>query len=207
MLGIQNSFVRNITQHGFKLVGQAVVRFKFDDPVSINILKKYELDKLPEGYTITDWNNDYFEQTAQVIHESFKDASDSKFDPRFLTLEGSKDIVNKIVQSIYGTFLPESTKVLLYQNNVAGICFANITAAPIANIPLIGIIQEHKKKGFGKHLLKMAMESTIKGILEGKIIASEINASVETDNYPALRMYRKVGFKEDYTYPHAFFEK
>ena len=33
---------------------------------------------------------------------------------------------------------------------------------------------------------------------------TEVNASTETDNYPALKMYRRLGFKEDYYYPQAY---
>ena len=38
----------------------------------------------------------------------------------------------------------------------------------------------------------------------GKREFSEINVTTETNNYKALKMYRKVGFKEDYCYPQAY---
>ena len=34
----------------------------------------------------------------------------------------------------------------------------------------------------------------------------EINVTTETNNYKALKMYRRVGFKEDYCYPQAYLE-
>ena len=38
----------------------------------------------------------------------------------------------------------------------------------------------------------------------GKRNFSEINTTTETDNYQALKMYRHLGFKEDYSYPQSY---
>ncbi|OGI30530.1 MAG: hypothetical protein A2287_03315 [Candidatus Melainabacteria bacterium RIFOXYA12_FULL_32_12] len=204
MLGIQESFTRDISLLGFKLIGQAIVKFKFDNIISYQILKNLTLPELPEGYRIATWQNEYFEQASQAIHDTFKTATDTNFDPRFLTLEGSKDVVNKIVSNIFGFFLPECTAVIIHNDELIGVCFADITDVLTANIPLIGVKQAHKNKGFGKYLLKNSVASIIESIQQGKIYATEVNAAVETDNFAALRMYRKIGFKEDYTYPHAY---
>ena len=100
--------------------------------------------------------------------------------------------------------MPEATSILLYNGAAEGVCFINLTNAVIANIPLIGVRKGHKNKGFGKHLLKHSLLELLKLISQGKIISCEINATVETDNFPALRMYRSIGFREDFTYPHAY---
>ena len=204
MLGIQESFVRDIAQLEFRMVGQAVVRFKFTDRTSPLIFKNLVIPEIHSGYSLADWNDEYFDQASEVINQSFKDTADTNFDPRYLTYEGSKELVYRITSGIFGTFLPEATTVLLYEDNVAGVCFVNMTNAIIANIPLIGIKNQHINKGFGKLLLKSSVEKVIKMIINAKIMANEINATVETDNYAALRMYRKIGFREDYTYPHAY---
>ncbi|MDD3013537.1 MAG: hypothetical protein PHC34_07535 [Candidatus Gastranaerophilales bacterium] len=204
LLGIQDSFVREIPQLGFKMVGQAIVRFKFTDRTSPLIFKNLVTSEIQQGYSIEEWKDEYFNQASEVIHESFKNASDAKFDPRFLTLEGSKEIVHRITAGIFGTFLPEATSVLVNNGNVEGVCFVNMTNAIISNIPLIGIKRPNNNKGYGKLLLKNSVEKVIKMIINAKIMANEINATVETDNYPALRMYRKIGFREDCTYPHAY---
>lgn len=204
MLGVQETFVKDLAWLGFKLIGQAIVKFKFDNLISYKIFTSLELPELPEGYVMTTWNDEYFEQASQAIHDTFKTASDANFDPRFLSLDGSKEITHRIITNVFGLFLPECTSVLLYNGEVAGICFANITNVLNANVPLIGVKKEHKNKGFGKYLLKNTVGSIIKHLQEGKIYASEVNAAVETDNFPALRMYRKIGFREEYTYPHAY---
>ena len=204
MLGHQDNFVCDITHYGFKLIGLAVVRFKFDNTDSLTILNSIESPKMPDGYHIENWSNVYKDKACEIINESFKTASDALFDPRFLTKEGCDDIIDKIVENIYGDFLPEATKILFYKNEPVGICFVNITGGTIANIPLVGIKNAHHKKGLGEILVHSAVAHCYKLLKDNKLNISEINASVETDNFAAIKMYRYVGFKEDYHYPQAY---
>ena len=105
LLGIQQSFMREIVQVGFKMVGQTIVKFPFDSPLSDKIRKKVNLADLPEDYELTEWKPEYFEQACDVIFESFSKAKDTLFDPRFLTLEGTRDVLTKITTEEYGVFL------------------------------------------------------------------------------------------------------
>lgn len=201
MLGNQSGFVEEITNYGFKLVGLAVVRFMFDNEASIKILNAHKPVELPSGYTVGNWKPEYFDKGVNIINNAFKNASDALFDTRFLSKEGCTDILEKLTKSIYGEFLPDCTSVLLFKNEPVGVCFANITGGKIGNIPLVGIIKEHRYKGFGELLV----HNTLKVALDKyKNTLSELNASAETDNYPAIRMYRRLGFKEDYCYPQAY---
>lgn len=206
MLGYQDRHVRLTGHLGFKLLGQAVVKFKLDNLFTYKIFTNLTLPDLPSGYTIDVWQDEYLDSASEVINESFKNASDAKFDPRFLSLEGSKDIVSKIVTGLFGTFLPDCTHVLKYQGNVVGVCFANVASVRLANVPLIGIKADHKGKKLGEYLLYMTIAAVIQHIKEGLLPMNEVNAAVETDNFAALKMYRKIGFREDYTYPHAYYK-
>lgn len=206
LLGIQESFTKEIAPLGFKFAGQAIVRFLFNDFASSKIIESLTLPELPEGYEITSWKNEYFEQAYEVIFDAFKNQSDINFDPRFTSLDGSKEVVEKIASGMFGDFLAESTSVLLYNGHVEGICFTNLTTPFIANIPLIGVKSGHNNKGFGKYLLKNSVEILVNQVKANKLSLQEINATAETDNYPALRMYRKIGFREDFTYPHAYYK-
>lgn len=201
MLGAQDQFTPEITKYGFKLVGLAVERFELSNLHSVQIFKNFTPQKLPEGYKITQWDAKYCDDVINVINTAFKNTSDALFDPRFSSKEGCTDILNKIVTSVYGKFLPECTSVLLLNEKPVGICFTNITAGRIANIPLIGMGSEHCSKGLGEAMLQSAMNKLITNYLNQ---ISELNASTETDNYPALKMYRRLGFKEDYYYPQAY---
>ena len=201
MLGSQEEFTPEITNFGFKLIGLSVVRFYFENTASREIFKNYKPLPLPDGYKIMSWESKYADDIVNVINTAFANTSDALFDPRFLTQEGSKDILDKITNNIYGKFLPDCTSVLLYNDKPVGICFANITAGRIANIPLIGMGKEHCSKGLGLSLLHSSMKKLLS--YYGSTL-SEVNASTETDNYPALKMYRRLGFKEDYYYTQAY---
>ncbi len=207
MLGAQEKFVQNIaSDFKFKLVGQAVVTFKFDEAFSYQILKKAKINALPEGYTTLEWDDKYFDAASDIIFETFKTSKDSLFDPRFKSFDGSKQLVNNIVSGLFGNFLANATTILLYEGTPVGISFCNLATPILANVPLIGIKSGHKKKGLAKYILRNTLEEIISLINKGQIFPAELNAAVETDNYPALKMYRRLGFEEDYTYPHAYFD-
>ncbi len=204
MLGLQETFVRDITQLGFSLIGQAIVNFKFDDIINYQILLKSANDMLPEGYSVTDWKDEYFDDVSGVIYETFKDASDSNFDPRFTSFEGAKDVVGKIVTGVFGMFVPEATSVLFHNGNIEGIAFVCIPTIKLANIPLIGVTKNNRNLGIGKYLLKNCLNGIIEQLKNKNIFVNSVNAAVETDNFPALKMYRKIGFREDMIYSHAY---
>lgn len=204
MIGSQKSFVTDITHYGFKLVGLAVLRFMFKDAscesiLNISILK----DKGPD-YALTNWDNKYLEEAIEIVQKAFENTSDALFDPRFTSLEGTRDILTKIVDGSYGEFLPEATSVLLYKGKPCGFCFVNITGGKIANVPIFAIAPEHQGKSLSKHLLKKSVQTLLDWVKADKRQFTEINTTTETDNYQALKMYRHIGFKEDYAYPQAY---
>ena len=201
MLGTQDEFTPEITNYGFKLVGLAVERLIFSNLNSLEVFKAYKSKALPEGYKIVEWDSKYIDDVVNVINTSFINTSDALFDPRFESIDGCKDILNKITSNVYGRFLSDCSSILLYNKKPVGICLANITAGKIANIPLVGITKDHCGKGLGEALLNMTLTRLINRHLNH---LTEVNASTETDNYPALKMYRRMGFKEDYYYPQAY---
>ena len=204
MIGSQAEFISDIAQYGFKFVGLAVLRFMFQNSNSESILNNAILsDKAPE-YTITTWSDEFFEEAIEIVHRAFVNTSDALFDPRFKSLEGTRDILGKIVDGTYGEFLPEAVSVLLFQGKPCGFCFVNITAGKIANVPIFAITPEHQGKGLSKHLLKQSVSTLLEWNKSGKREFTEINTTTETDNYQALKMYRHVGFKEDYAYPQSY---
>lgn len=204
MIGSQSDFVTDIAHYGFKFVGLAVLRFSFESQTSENILKNAKLREISTEYSIVPWSIEYLEDAISIVHSAFKNSSDALFDPRFKSPEGVRDILTKITDSTYGEFLPESVSVLLCNNELCGFCFTNITDGRIANIPIFAIKPEHQGKGLSKHLLKNSISTLLELNKSGDRSFSEINTTTETDNYPALKMYRSIGFKEDYFYPQAY---
>lgn len=204
MLGPQADFTGDISHYGFKFVGLAVLRFMMKNTNSQSILNTMKLSEKEEAYEITDWKNDYFEDAITIVQAAFENTADALFDPRFKSIEGTRDILEKIVQNIYGDFLPDATSVLLFEGKPVGFCFVNITGGKIANIPIVAINKEHQGKGLSKHLLKKSVSTLVEWAKSGTKDILEVNTCTETNNYQALKMYRHVGFKEDYSYPQSY---
>ena len=78
----------------------------------------------------------------------------------------------------------------------------NITNNSIVNIPLVGITDEHQGKGLSTIMLKRSMDEIINNRVLSNV--TEINTTTETNNLQALRLYKNLGFIEDYSYPQAY---
>ena len=204
MLGEQKTLISTIAKLGFKFVGIEVLRFKSNSEESRELFEHARVVKLPEDYEVVSWNSKYFEDAVEVIQESFNNSSDALFDPRFKSLDGTRDIINKIVKDIYAEFMPNSTSVLLYKGEAVGFAFMNLTGGSIVNIPLVGIKQEHQGKGLSTIMLKHSMDFLLQAIKQYNSPLTEINTTTETDNLQALRLYKNLGFMEDYSYPQSY---
>lgn len=204
MIGHQSVFTAEIAKFGFKYIGQAVLRFMLGNASSERTLENMKLTPRPDGYKIVSYDDSFREDAIRVIHESFQDTQDALFDTRFKSMEGTEDIINKIVENVYGEFLPDVTSVLLYKDSPVGFAFANVTGGDIANIPLVAIEKEHRGHGFSEHLLNRSIKTIVDWTKLGRRVFSEVNVTTETNNYKALKMYRKIGFREDFCYPQAY---
>ena len=204
MIGHQSVFTADIAKYGFKFIGLAVLRFVMGNASSERILENMKLPVKPDRYKVVGYTDAYKDSAIKLIHESFKDTPDAIYDTRYKSIDGVKDIVNKVTESIYGEFLPEATSVLLYDDNPCGFAFANITGGKIANIPLVAIDKNHRGNGFSSLLLNRTIKIMVDWTKLGQRDLSEINVTTETNNYKALKMYRKAGFREDYCYPQAY---
>lgn len=204
MLGAQKDLISEIAQYGFKFVGIAVLRFLMSGTNSRGILKMAELTELSEEYKLVEWDSKYFDDAVEIVHEGFETSADALFDPRFKTIEGTKDIISKIVENIYAEFLPEATTVILHNDKPVGFCFMNLTGGRIANIPIVSIKKDFQGKGLSKHMLKKSVEKLLEWADNGEKPILEVNTTTETNNFQALKMYRNIGFKEDYNYPQSY---
>ncbi|MBE7709717.1 MAG: GNAT family N-acetyltransferase [Cyanobacteria bacterium SIG32] len=204
MLGAQKSLIGEIARFGFKFVGIAVLRFMMSGTNSREILKMTQVKNRPACYKVVPWNEKYFNDAVNIIQESFENSADALFDPRFKTLEGTHDIITKITKDVYAEFLPEASSVLMCDNNPVGFCFMNLTGGQIVNIPIVGIKKEHQGRGLSKMMLKHSMDKILEWVENAERPITEINTTTETNNFQALKMYRNLGFKEDYSYPQSY---
>ena len=207
MLGIQESFKKDLSQFGFSFIDTGVVVFDIKNKQLIKDISQFNFLNLPIGYKLTPYRDIYFEELSEVIYGAFKDSSDVNFDVRFASIDGCRDITHKITTSIYGRFLPQVSKILLYENKLVGFCLANITGDGIANLPLIGILPEHRGMKLSKPLVKAAVLDIVK-LYQSKIIElNELNASLDLNLQSAVKMYQSVGFVQSYRYSQAYLPK
>ncbi len=207
MLGIQEIFKPVMAQYGFDFIDTGVVVFDINNKQKLKELSQFNFMELPLGYKLTPYRDIYFEELADAIFNSFKNSSDSKFDTRFLSIEGCRDITYKITTSVYGRFLPQASKILLYENKLVGFCLANVTGGGIGNLPLIGIIDEHRGRKLSASLIKNAVLDVVKLHQGGIVELNELNASLDLNLASALRMYEAAGFTQSYKYSQAFLPK
>ena len=204
VLGIQKEILDYLYKFNFKTVNQSIMALDLDNRDTLVFYEKNSIKPLKHGYSVVNWNEEYTLDAVKIIHESFKNTSDSKYDSRFLTLKGTSDVILKITQGMYGEFLPDITKVLIYHGKIAGICFANLTNKNKANIPLVAVKSNFRGKSFGKFLLKAVVSDLIKKVFSENSELKEINATCDKDNTAAYNMYLGAGFKEVYSYKHAY---
>ena len=204
MLGEQKTIISELARYGFRFVGIAVLRFLMHGTNSRDILNLSRLNDMDTCYKIVEWSDEYFQEAIPIVQEAFEDSADALFDPRFKSLEGTHDILSKIVNNIYAEFLPEATSVLLCNNIPVGFCFMNLTGGKIVNIPIVAIKKDHQGRGLSKHMLKNSLQKILQLVdFENRPI-TEVNTCTETNNFQALKMYRHLGFKEDYNYPQSY---
>ena len=204
MLGHQSIFTADIARYGFKFIGLAVLRFIMGNASSERILENMKMPEKPDEYKIVNYNDSYRNDAIRIIHESFRDTQDALYDSRYKSIEGTTDIINKVVENVYGEFLPDATSVLLCNDVPCGFVFANVTGGKIANIPLVAIEKSHRGHGYSELLLNKTIKTIVDWAKIGKRDFTEINVTTETNNYKALKMYRRIGFREDFCYPQAY---
>ena len=88
-----------------------------------------------------------------------------------------------------------------------GFCLANVTGDGIANLPLIGILEEHRGSKLSKPLIKASVLDVIKLHQGGIIELNELNASLDLNMPSAVKMYESAGFVQSYGYPQAYLPK
>ncbi len=203
LLGIQNEFTPDIAHYGFDLIGETIFEFNFYNPISQVVLTKASIPTPMLPYNIDKWQSIYFQDAAKTIHKEFSGQNDVKFDPRFSTEEGTSSVLACITDSDYGEFLPKITTVLKYEHKPIGYCFVNLTTPEIANIPIVVLDKEHQGKGLGAFMLKNSMNLLKNAIANEELSVKLINVTCDTDNFSAIKNYRKTGFKEKTYYTHA----
>ncbi len=191
LLGKQKENEELLKAFQFEFVNQTIL--ELNNPRQNNFV-------LPEGYELTYWKEDFVQAAAKIIHENFSKLNDTKFDTRFLSFIGCKNIVKLITENILGEFLPEITTVLLYQNEPVGFCFVNLSNIETANIPILVLSKEHHGKNSGEIMVK----NSVLKLFKKKSSVNKINVTCDGDNISAIKTYLNSGFSKSEEYKHFY---
>ena len=206
LLGEQETYRDVLYEFGFKDVRQSVLKFDFTNPACISKINKTKDLEISWEYRIVNWDDIYFNNAVKIIYNNFKEMSDALFDPRFNSYAGVEDIISKIVNSNYGEFLPQYTKLAIKDGILAGICFVNVTGSTLVNIPLVAVDKPYRHQRLGEKLTSMAVTEVLEDTLNGKCSFTEVNVTTDTFNTGAMRMYKFCGFNEEYQYTQSYRE-
>ena len=206
LLGEQVQYKDILEAYNFNIITQSVLKFDFLNPSSVSKISHTRDLDVPLDFYIDNWNDEYFESACKIIYNNFKTASDALFDTRFKSLEGTKDVVAKVVNSTYGQFLPKYSKVVLKNDKPIAVCFVNVTGNGLVNIPLVAVDKLFRNQKLGKNMVSKAVREILEDTLNGVVNYSEVNVTTDFANTAALRMYEFCGFVEDYKYLQSFKE-
>lgn len=207
LVGVQKDYFEISKKLGFNFVSSSILNMYLnDDNVVDNYMNSYSDISLINGFKLKKWDDKYTSGTIKLIKEAFEGELDNLFDPRFKSIDGCSDIVEKILKSIYGIFLPNVTQVLIKEDNneVCGICFLNLSTGSVANIPLMALKKDLRGQGLGLILLKSVLKELFMNIKSKLLFLNEVNVTANTDNFAAMNTYKKAGFKIYTEYPHIY---
>ncbi|OKZ82393.1 MAG: hypothetical protein BHW07_01685 [Clostridium sp. CAG_433_25_7] len=206
LIGIQEKYFETLTKLNFESVENSIYVFPFNEENQdkINKASHYE-PELNDGFKIEAWNNDYFSQVVKLLNVCFSVEKDALYDSRYKTEAGTRDILNKIIDSEYGIFLPNQCSILLDNEKVIGVCLANLTTFQIANIPQVAVLPQYRGNKYGTMLVKNTLSKIASAHIYRVLNLKELNVTSITNHNCALNMYIENGFEFATTYNQLYY--
>ena len=206
LIGVQEKYFDVLTKLNFENVENSIYVFPFTEENEDKINKaSHFVPQLSEGMRIDTWNNDYFSQVVKLLNVCFSVEKDALYDSRYKTEVGSRDILNKIIDSEYGIFLPNQCSILLDNEKVIGICLANLTTYEIANIPQVAVLPQYRGHKLGTMLVKTTLAKIAKAHNYRVLNLKELNVTSVANHDSALNMYIENGFELACTYNQLYY--
>lgn len=141
---------------------------------------------LPVGYTWVPWNPSLWAAHALVLYRSFVDELDSRLFPCLGEVAGCEHVMREIV-SRFG-FVPEATWLVSDGNRYVG-TIQGLLESRLGLIQNVGVVPEARGLGLGSALLVQAMQGFYaRGAVKVSLEVTAVNA-------PAIKVYRRVGFR------------
>ena len=206
LIGVQEKYFDVLTKLNFENVENSIYIYPFNEENEDKIYKASHFEpQLKDGMRIDVWNNNYFSQIAKLLNVCFSVEKDALYDSRYKTEIGTRDILNKIIDSEYGIFLPNQCSILLDNEKVVGICLANLTTYEIANIPQVAILPQYRGNKYGNLLVKNTLSKIAKAYIYRVLNLKELNVTSIANHHCALNMYIENGFELAYNYKQLYY--
>jgi GNAT superfamily N-acetyltransferase len=142
---------------------------------------------LPDGYAWGPWSDGLIDTHADALFGSFHAELDSTVFPSLGDPVGSRSLMLEISRK--GGFLPGATWLVTGPagpaGTVQGVCDRTGTGA----IQNLGVLPAHRGRGLGEALLLQALHGFRRAGLRQAML------EVTAQNDPAVRLYRRVGFR------------
>ncbi len=148
---------------------------------------------LAAGYRWVEWSPELRDRHAAVKHRCFETEKDGQVFPSLRSAEGCQRLMDYI--ATHPMFVPTATWLLVQDDTFTGSVIDCGTIQGLATIPdsgaiqNVGIVREHRGRGFGRALVQAAL----RGFRAGGLM--HISLEVTAANEPAVRLYQSLGFQ------------
>ncbi len=147
--------------------------------------------QLPSGFRWVGWDEELLEEHAQVKYRSFREEIDSHVFPCLGELTGCQRLMREIRRK--PGFLPAATWLIVGPDTFVGTIQGVMDRGPIGAIQNVGVAPEFRGKGFGRALVRKALEGFYSAGLQRAYL------EVTAENSSAVMLYRAVGFRRSKT--------
>jgi len=161
---------------------------EYDLPASRNPARA---SNLPAHIELVRWSSDYYQASAELIHESYLGHIDARINDQYCSLHGSLRFLHNIVRFPgCGVFDPEASWVLRDQRNGAliGMLLCSRVANDVAHITQLCVTTSYRGQRLGIALL----EHCITHLIRSRFAA--ITLTVTEANHQAVKLYQDSGF-------------
>jgi len=163
----------------------------------IHLFKRYRMERslfeslpavaLPAGFRLVPWNDRLIDDHAQILHRCFSNDCDGAVFFCLRSVEGCGTLMRAMRNHV--GFCPSATWLVAGPTGYAGTVQGMLADHRFGAIQNVGIVPEYRGLGLGGALLSAALlgfqrEHATRSYLE-----------VTASNIPAVRLYRKFGFR------------
>lgn len=146
-----------------------------------------EWPPLPAGYVVVPWDERLVDIHGDVKFRSFIDEPDATLFPNLRSVLGCRLLMRAIRDS--PGFCPRATWLMAGPDGYCGTVQGVVTATGTGLIQNLGVTPECRGLGLGAALLARAVAGFA---ASGAVVAA---LDVTAENRPAVRLYRKLGFR------------